>query len=203
MARLRASTAEHHARAEGRRLEQALAAGSLPRDIFVAWLGQRFAMHTLLEPAVARLVASDARMHGLIPAELYQAANLRADLQHFGLNEESLDPCRAAAEFVADIKRTEAASPVGLLGHFYVFEGSKNGARMIARVAGPAYGITSERGMRYLDPHGSQQRTLWAEFKARMDAIDFTARELDAMVAAAGRTFDFVSAVDDELYAAS
>lgn len=72
---------------------------------------------------------------------------------------------------------------------------------MLARVAGRAYQLTSDAGMRYLDPHGDQQRPLWMQFKAAMDAADFTEAELDAMVAAAGRTFDFVSGVDDELYA--
>jgi len=201
MYRLREHTAAQHAHAESRPLEQAMFKGLLPKEIYVAWLGQRLMMHRALEAAARRLLDSDARVRPILSTDLFQEPNLVADLRHLGVDPESVPPCESAERFALDVTETEQRLPAAVLGHYYVFEGSKNGARMLARVAGRAYQLTSDAGMRYLDPHGDQQRPLWMQFKAAMDAADFTEAELDAMVAAAGRTFDFVSGVDDELYA--
>ena len=99
-----------------------------------------------------------------------------------------------------DVRAAADQNPMSLLGVYYVFEGSKNGARFVAKRIAPALGVGEAGGLRYLDPHGDEQRTLWREFKARMDNAGFSPTDQDAMVSAAKMTFDAVSAIDDELH---
>ncbi len=197
-ARLRSETAEHHQQAESRLLEQSLARGTLPLDRYVALLGQRRLIHATLEPLVAQLCDADERLAGLIPSHLYQTARLDEDLRHLGADARRIAALPATAALLREIERLHTNSPIALLGVFYVFEGSKNGSHMLARVVRRAYAL-SIGGTRYFDPHGEGQRAEWASFKQRMDAAGLGAPECDAIVRAAQKTFELTAQIDDEL----
>lgn len=218
MQRLRDETAEQHADAESRPLERAMAGGTLPRDVYVAWLGQRFLLHTVLEALVRDVAERDPRVGPIVTPDLFQENNLRADLQFFERPIERLQPL-PPVQAICDAWRrlTDAKSagsqpagsdqtttqPIALLGAYYVFEGSKNGARYLMPRVAKTHGLDAELrdGLLYLDPHGERQRPLWMAFKERMNAATFTPAEQDAMVAAAKQAFSGVSALDDALYA--
>lgn len=200
MTRLRDETAERHKHAEGRQMEQALVRGVLPRELYVEYLSQRLLIHRALETHVLRLCESDRRLDGLISPQLLQESNLRADLEFFQVDPASIVPREATRRFIAEIQRLSGQTPVALLGAYYVFEGSKNGARFIARALWKAFGLRPGPGTQYLDPHGEQQRPLWQQFKEAMDRIPFAQNEMDAMVEAAKGTFDAVAELDDEIY---
>ncbi|MGE3182651.1 MAG: biliverdin-producing heme oxygenase [Phycisphaerae bacterium] len=202
MSRLREETALHHERAENKPLEQALVSGSLPRDMYVAMLQQRFLIHRTLEAQIRELRAADAAVERIVQDELFQEENIVADLTSFGADAEHVMPMRATKSLLDLILTCAKQTPLALLGIYYVFEGSKNGSRFIARKIGPALGLTREHGMRYLDPHGENQRPLWMAFKQRMDAVGFADDAQDAMVEAAKRTFDAIGALDDEIFSA-
>jgi heme oxygenase len=202
MTRLREETAAQHAHAESRPLEQALVRGVLPRAAFVALLGQRFLVHRALEARLRELVRGHPLVGTLVPERLFQEQNARDDLAFFGVDAATVESLAPTHGFIAEIDRVAAgASPLALLGFYYVLEGSKNGARFIAQRVRPAYGLTAGPGTRYLDPHGEEQRPLWAAFKQRMDAAGFDTAAQDTMVAAARRAFDALSAIDDAVYA--
>lgn len=197
---LKDATAAQHAHAESRPLERALVEGSLPRCQFVAYLEQRLLIHKSLERAVRALCASDPRFADLVPDALYQEANLRRDLAFFGVETDAIEARAATQRLLADIEAAAHRCPAGLLGFYYVFEGSKNGARFIARAVGATYEIEPGPGLLYLDPHGKEQRALWLAFKERMNALPLTEEEREAMVTAAGLAFDRVSELDDEMH---
>lgn len=202
MDRLRNETATHHQRAESRAYEQALFQGTLPRPLYVAGLSQRFLMHEALEQRVRELIAARPALAPIVPEALLQTPNLRADLRHFDVAPESLRPTAATRRFIAAVNAAARDNPLALLGFYYVFEGSKNGARILAGRVKQAYALGDSDGSRYLDPHGAQQRPLWQEFKQQMDAAGFGPADQDAMVAAAKLTFDCIAELDDEVMAA-
>jgi heme oxygenase len=117
-----------------------------------------------------------------------------------GVEPSTIEPLKGAQNLVETIQ--QAPSPAVLMGIYYVFEGSKNGARFIARALGKAWGKTDGEGMKYLDPHGEAQRGLWMKFREDMNAIDWSSEEQDTMVKAAQDTFDAISALDDEIHVA-
>ncbi len=202
MRRLREQTAEHHGRAESNELERALLHGEAPRELYIAWLEQRFLIHRTLEALLRELRQRDPRLATAVREELFQEPNLREDLTHFGRHPGQVVPLPAARALLDRMEREVQHRPPALLGVYYVFEGSKNGARYLARSLGAAYGLENGHGLRYLDPHGEAQRSLWQQFKGAMDTIAFTPAEEEAIVEAAQWTFDAVIQLDDEIAAA-
>ena len=200
MGRLKAETAEQHAVAESKPLEAALIEGSIAADQYKQYLAQRWLIHRELEDATDRVLVQDERLSKLGLPGLYQTANLEADLAHLGVDTASIKPLKGARSLVDTIRN--APSPAVFMGIYYVFEGSKNGARFIARALGKAWGKNDLEGMKYLDPHGEAQRGLWMKFREDMNAIDWSPEEQDAMVKAAQGTFDAISALDDEIHVA-
>lgn len=202
MLRLREDTRAQHEHAESRPLEQALFRGTLPRQAFIDMLGQRFLIHRRLEELVGLLGERHPFVAQLIQARLLQTPNLRADLEFFGQSPDAIAPLPETTVYLAQIDGLFTTHPIALLGAYYVFEGSKNGARILARTVAQAYGLQDQRGLRYLDPHGAEQRAFWSEFKTSMDAAPLSPGDRDAIVDAARKTFDAISALDDALAAA-
>jgi len=194
MARLKAGTAAQHAVAESKPLEAALIEGSIGRAQYEKYLSQRWLIHRELEAATDRALRTDNRLTSLGLPSLYQTKNLETDLAHLQSKLESIRPLAGATKLIQEIQK---ATPATLMGIFYVFEGSKNGARYISKSLAKA----GQTALRYLDPHGEQQRPLWMKFRADMDAISWTSAEQDQMVKAAQATFDAISSLDDAIHA--
>ncbi|MBL8878195.1 MAG: biliverdin-producing heme oxygenase [Phycisphaerales bacterium] len=200
MQRLRDETAALHQHAETRPLEQAMVRGEIQLDTYVENLAQRYLVHRRLESEIRALCASDARLAGLVLDEQWQLPNLEADLAHFGAPMSGIEPTRGALRLIEHIEATAHGESLGLLGVFYVFEGSKNGAHFLAPRVRAALRLPGSDGSRYLDPHGARQRELWTQFKSRMDAVDFSPAECDAMLRGAKAAFMFVAEIDDDVY---
>ena len=197
MARLKAGTAAQHAVAESKPLEAALIEGSIGQAQYEKYLSQRWCIHRELEAATDRALTSDSRLASLGLPSLYQTKNLEADLAQFQTNLKSIHPLFGATHLIKEIQK---ATPATLMGIYYVFEGSKNGARFIAKAMAKAWGKIDTTGFRYLDPHGEAQRGLWMKFRSDMDAIPWTPAEQDQMVKAAQSTFDAISSLDDAIH---
>ena len=97
------------------------------------------------------------------------------------------------------IDEMAASEPVGLLGMHYVFEGSNNGSKYIAKAVRRSYQLDGD-GTRYLDPYGENQRAYWQQFKDDMNSIEFSPAETEALLRAAGETFEGVMQLHKELH---
>jgi len=71
----------------------------------------------------------------------------------------------------------------------------------VARAIRRALNLTAGTGDRYLDPHGPEQRPIWAAFKARMDGEQWTSQQRDDMLAAARMMFSAIVDLSAELEA--
>lgn len=196
---LRERTAQHHKNAEGRALEQTLAQGKLPLDLFVAMLSQRCIVHRALEKHLATLKLTAPTVAPLIDPAQFLTPHAEADLRHFGVSTDSLTPLKATQRLCSLIDETASRNPAALVGMHYVFEGSKNGARYLCRVVRQAYRLTDAQGTRYMDPHGDQQRPLWERFKQQLDQLPVNESQAGDIVSAACAMFDGIGAIDDEL----
>jgi heme oxygenase len=197
MARLKAGTAAQHAVAESKPLEAALVEGSIGQAQYQKYLSQRWLIHRELEAATDRALKTDARLSTLNLPSLYQTKNLESDLARLQTDLKSIHPLSGATKLIQKIQK---AAPATLMGIFYVFEGSKNGARFIAKALAKAWGLDDTTSFRYLDPHGEEQRPLWMKFRTDMDWIAWTPNEKDLMVKAAQATFDAISSLDDAIH---
>lgn len=198
--RLREETAAMHKTAESQPLEQHLIKGTLPREEYIAYLAQRYLIHRELEGRLSALRPLNAAIGALLKDHQIHHPRLSADLRFFGMEPELLEPLEATRRMIAMIQAQEAKAPENLLGIQYVFEGSTNGARFIARSVRAAYGLEGQEGTRYLDPYGEEQRALWARFKEEMNAWPFTGEQRDGIVNAGVETFLHLIEVDRALY---
>ena len=200
MSRMKEETWPLHQQAEGRPLEQALVKGTLPRPLYVRYLEQRLLVHRALEAHARELARQVPALKAVIREELFQEENLIADLKHLGANPSGIRPCRATLTFLGEMEAFLNNEPLSLLGCYYVFEGSKNGGRYIARAVSHAFQLKPGPGLLYLDPHGEQQRPLWARFRQDVNQLELTPQQQDLLIATAKRTFELVSQLDDELF---
>lgn len=201
--RLRERTAVHHKNAEGRTLEQTLAQGKLPQELFVQMLGQRYLVHRALESHLASIKTTAPEAAPLIDSVQFLAPHAEADLRHFGADPAKLVPLNATRKHIELIEKIARENPVALVGMHYVFEGSKNGSRYLCRVVRQAYRLADAKGTTYMDPHGEQQRPLWEQFKQRLDQLNLTEKQAGDIVDAACSMFDGIGAIDDELMASA
>lgn len=200
MQAMKDATRELHSQAEHLPIEQALLAGTLPRELYVRFLAQRLHVHAALEEALQALAATDPAVAALVRPELMQVENLLADLAQLGAQPPE-PPLPAVTALADEIRRLHQKQPKALLGVWYVFEGSKNGGRHLARSLARAYGLEpGEPGLRYLDPHGSQQRTLWKQVVQGMNRLPLTAEQRQQTIAAAVATFERVCQIDTQLW---
>jgi heme oxygenase len=190
---LRAETTEHHRRAEGKRVQQALVKGEVSRQQYGAWLGQMLAIHEELAAAVRAASAIEPRV-GMAGESDGHAARLRTDMGVLAVAAERALPSTGA--LVAKIR---TSTPAQLVGMQYVLDGSMNGNAYIARGVRRGLGLTAGQGDTYLDPYGERQRGVWAAFKAGLDALGFDEGERGEAVEGARVMFDGIAEMSEEL----
>ncbi len=201
MLRLKEATSELHTKAERSEFQQRLVRGAIPREQYASWLAQLYLVHAELEARVRELVATRPEFAGFVREELFQTPRLRGGPRVLRDPESGIKWTPTATRVVSQIREAAAAAPVGLLGFYYVLEGSKNGSRYIAKALRRAMGITPGAGDRYLDPHGEEQPRLWGAFKQGMDAIPFDEAEVATMIDAARRMFEAAEGIGHDLLA--
>ncbi len=194
--RLKEDNADLHAQAEHDALPQAMVSGQIQRDAFVEMLGQLWVVNKALDEAIQAVRGTSPAVRDLVKEHQLQEANLRADLEHYGVSPESVEPCEAARTFVADVERSREGEPLRLLGLHYVREGANNGNKYIAMRLRKAWGVEGEAGFRHLDPYGDQQRPLWESWKTELAEYDFSEAEKATILAGARSMFEHIMAVN-------
>jgi len=199
MTRLREETRPNHTAAEQHALQRDMVSGRLSREAYARYLARLHRVHEALERAIVKV--SDRRITSAATPNLFQTANFEADLSFYGAAPVDLAGAPATRAVASAIDEAAKGNPVRLLGFFYVLEGSKNGSRYIAKAVRRSYNLASQDGLRALDPHGEAQPALWAAFRARVDANEWTESERDQVVDAAKAMFDAIVAIADETQA--
>jgi heme oxygenase len=197
MDRLKEETWPLHQQAERGNLEQDLMKGKLPREVYREHLAQRYLIHKTLEAKLREARGKDPRVAAVVQDWQFHEGDAATDLAFYGGDAATAAPTKATEKLLASI---EAADPIALLGHQYVYEGSNNGARFIARALRGAWRLQGLDGTQYLDPYGEQQRERWAEFKDTMNAQEFTEEEGNRIVEAAKATFLQIIELEADVY---
>ncbi len=182
---LKLATRDAHTKAERHPVQARMISGRMEKAEYIAYLSQNLVVWQALDTALAS--ARDPRVVGFRRAYHEHAPRILADIAHLNGGKPIDEPLPQTQEFVQLIARV-AGGP-GLLGVWYVLEGSTNGGRFIAKALGPALGLTGPDGLRTLDPHGEAQRERWSAWRAGLDAQVFTPGERQEIIAAANDTF--------------
>lgn len=200
MVQLKESTRAQHDATEHGAFNEQLMKGRLPREAYVQSLEQLFLIHRALEHHLRRFRTELSAFDRVLRDDQFQEPYLREDLGYFGSKVDSIRPLSSTRKFLERIESIAATQPVALLGIHYVFEGSNNGSKFIAKAVRRAYQLNDTSGTRYLDPYGDRQTETWKHFKEDMNACVFTPQETIAILQAAGDTFLAVMELHRELY---
>jgi heme oxygenase len=203
MDRLKEETREQHAAAEGMELERALAKGTLPKDVYVRYLEQRLVLHVAFEKHLREAADSHPAFARVITEYQYQEPYLLEDMAFFGRDVNGIVATPSTVRLIGQIDETARTCPVALLGYQYVFEGSNNGAKFLAKVLRGVYRLEGTNGTKYLDPYGDEQRQRWQDWRAAMNDCAFSDEEQEAILEAARHCFTGIMNVDGDLYPAS
>jgi heme oxygenase len=199
---LREGTSQQHQAAEGGALQKALMAGALSRSAYAESLAQQWIVYRELESLLRSLSPKVASLRSLLGDEHCHAKDLAADLRHFGREPESAVANAATEAFLKKLRDTASSNPDALVGAFYVFEGSMNGGRHIARRVRQAYGLDAEsrEGTLSLDPYGADQPARWAAFKEGLDRLSLGGAGEAAVVAFAQATFKAIGDISNAVF---
>lgn len=198
--RLKTETAALHEAAEHTPVQQALMRGSLPRDAYAEMLGQLLLVHRALESRLREARPRVPLLGALVHDYQFQEPYLLEDLAFLGVEPERVRPMPAASRLIEAIEHDARTRPVALAGYHYVFEGSNNGGRFIAKAVQRAYGFApGAPGTRYLDPYGEAQRARWEAFKQVLAGASLPPAEADAVVGAAMTCFRLIGELYTEM----
>lgn len=192
---LREKTAEHHRAAERAPFQRAMVSGQLALSDYLSWLSQM----QFVFSALAKAALPDGPPGPIQERRWDRSADLLADCRFFDFDPTGLAPTEATARFTTTIDRWAAESPMALLGALYVFEGSTNGGRFIAKAVSRGFRLTDRSGTLFLDPYGEDQRSRWNEFKEDLDR-SIGPEAIDQVVAAAQDTFGAVAEIGELVY---
>lgn len=199
MLRLKESTQALHDATEDGSFNQELVKGHLPKDRYIEMLAQLWLVHRTLEGQLRAHAGSVPAFNAVLRDYQFQEPYLVADLAFFGRPLPTIEPLSATRRLMDRIDEMAVNEPAGLLGMHYVFEGSNNGSKFIAKAVRRAYALDGE-GTRYLDPYSENQRAYWQQFKDDMNSIEFTASQTEAILQAAGAAFEGVMQLHRELH---
>jgi len=200
MADLKHATQAAHVATEHQPFQRALVDGSLPRDAYIALLGQMRPIHAALEDHLWRAAETCDPIRHVLHDDQRCTSHIDADLNHLAPGTDHPESLPATRRLIDAIAASADTDPVALLGWHYVFEGAKNGGRYIARRVRAAYALPPDAGTRYLDPYGNEQRLRWQAFKDAMDRLNLSPSQRAAILGAASTAFEMIGGVHAELH---
>lgn len=196
--RLRECTAQAHEHAEGSDFMTALLGGDATARDFTALTGQLYYVYGALEDALR------GHRDGVFVGQIYDARLERreaiaADLE-FLLGpgwQEKIEPLPATARYV---ERLAAVDEIGVIGHHYVrYLGDVAGGQVIATMMQRLYGVSAEALNFYDFSALGKIKPFRDEYREKLDGLDLTEEQAEALTDEAERAFALNSAVFAEL----
>jgi len=187
-----------HNETEGNDFQKSLFGGSLPKEQFVEYLGQMYLIHKALEDALSELRANSPIIASIIADHQYQEPYLKSDLKAAQVQVDDLKPLPATKALIDHMAHLKREQPMALLGCEYVLFGSKHGAKMLSKQI-EKYGLGEKGSPNYFDPYGDKFAGYWQEFKANMNAAQFSSSEQEHAINGAKGMFSGLSKVFDDL----
>lgn len=194
---LRERTREAHTRAERHPQQARLVKGEATREQYAAWLGQMLPVWRALDRGLALRAAHDPRVGAMVREYHAHAHRIEADLRFLGTGADALEATPGTRRMV-EVVTASAAGP-GIVGIWYVLEGSANGGKYIAKAVSRSLNIPGPEGLTGLDPHGEAQRERWQQWRADLDAQAWSEGERREIIEAANATFDGVYELLEDL----
>lgn len=192
--RLREETTDAHTRAERAPLFMAIFRETCPAPAMTALLRGLQPVYNAMETALEA-----HKDHPLVGAfhqpELYRSASLKADLADLG---DTSEPGPAGLAYAKHIEALSEEQPLLLIAHAYTrYLGDLSGGQMLGK---KAHAIVGQDLAFYAFPEIENPGSAKSAFRKRLDDLDLSADQADALVAEASVAFDFNTAIAAEAW---
>jgi heme oxygenase len=196
--RLRAETADLHARLERLPYFRALHTGSLPKPAIVSFLRSLSIIQAVLERSLSTISSGPI-------AELSRHASpkvhlLVADLEALGAESipSVTGAIQGALDYGAEILTT-ADDPLSLVGALYVLEGSQNGGIALKHDYAQCTGVPEDR-LSYIGCYGTATAVRWSAFCGVLNALALTDDQANQVAQSAVLCFERLENICAALY---
>ena len=196
--KLKEATQELHDQAESGSFQIRMVNGEIARIEFATFLGQMRHVHATLDPAIQDAANRCARMKHIFMEDHLRLDGIDQDLNDLD-SSDLADPLPATEKFISYINEKREENPSSLIGALYVKEGATNGNKFIAMKLRETMELSADTAMRYLDPHGREQRKRWNDFKRTLNELDLTPQEEEECLDVAKETFRMVMDISKEM----
>lgn len=197
--RLKEDNWDLHEQAEHDKVPQAMVKGEMSREGYIELLKQMWVVNRGLDAALVAARESTPIINDLVSDRQLQEQYLRADLEHYGVDVDTIETTDAAGVMLDHVQHLSETDTHALFGLHYVREGANNGNKFVAMKMRKAWGVEGDEGFSYLDPYGKDQRPLWDAWKARLADYPLTEPEKDSVFNGARSMFERIIALHQDL----
>jgi heme oxygenase len=193
------SRAQHDA-AESSVFIEDLMSGRIKPVGYVNYLRSLRPVYEALEET-GRAVADHPVAGALVDPALDRTAAIDADLAHWstGDAEETLVPTDTADAYAAAIRATVDQPELFVAHHYTRYLGDLSGGQAIGRVLDRDFGLGGQGLALYHFEQIEKVKPYKDAYRERLDALDLTAEQRDAVVSEVQRSFSFNQAIFAEL----
>ncbi|GAA2884450.1 heme oxygenase [Actinoplanes cyaneus] len=200
-ARLRKATMSEHRDAETRSFIARLMGGTVPAAGFAALTAQYLIIYRELEAAALAMRDNPVAGEFADPA-LSRVAALESDLAHLhgpGWEAHAV-PVEATRRYAERLREHCHTSPAHFVAHHYVrYLGDLSGGQLVGRRVAATYHLGTRGTAFYHFEQIADPKAYKTVYRARLDALDLPAAELDTLVAETQLAFTLNAAVFQEL----
>jgi len=199
---LRARTADAHRAAEHSEFVSRFVRGRLDLPLHVRHMLALHAVYATLEEAL-ECRRDDPRLGAFSLPQLWRRLPIERDLEFLrgpAWRTERLVP--AATAYAKRLREIDATEPIRLVSHSYVrYLGDLSGGQVLRRLAAEQLDLDGD-GLRFYEfPAIPDPPAFKAEYRRRLDALELTDGEREAVVEEARTAFNLNGAIFDQLVA--
>ncbi|XP_066519728.1 heme oxygenase-like [Hoplias malabaricus] len=202
---IKAATRESHVLAENTQLMLAYQRGQVTLPQYKLLLCSLYKIYEALEEELDRNCSHDAVAPIYFPQELSRLDSIRKDLEHFyGQNwREQLVVPAATLRYAQRLREIGQKNPEYLVSHAYTrYLGDLSGGQVLGRITQKSLGLKDGVGLAFFSfPAVSSPNLFKQLYRSRMNSIELTPEQREAVLQEAIRAFNFNIQVFDGLQA--
>ncbi len=192
---LKTATNAIHLRLDKSSFFAALANKNLPIESYVNYLQAMAGINGTFEKEIQN--ADHPLLNIVWESSMEKLPAILVDLE--SLNSTQIEDIPLAIDGMLDtikfIRICRVENPLRLLGIMYVLEGSTLGGRILKKMMLANFNFPDDNGVMFLDHYKEKKQTHWEEFKAKINALELSPNDQEAIIETACYFFKKIESI--------
>ncbi|XP_061829284.1 heme oxygenase 1a [Nerophis lumbriciformis] len=200
---IKAATKDNHVRAENTELMLSYQKGKITLPQYKLLLCSLYEIYKVLEEELDKNCAHPAIAPIYFPQELDRLESLESDMEHFfGPDWRGKVVVPAATHvYTQRLRQVGKENPTLLVAHAYTrYLGDLSGGQVLGKITQKSLGLSGKKGLSFFSfPGVSSPNRFKQLYRSRMNNMDLSQEEREAVLEEAVAAFDFNTQVFDDL----